>query len=107
MRQALGSIESAIRLELTEVDSCTLDELTQRLPSYSWNQVFTVVDRLSRQGIINLERSDHSGYILSLAPNQSIETRHVTAVESRSRTLCTTKTSQGAGVMNPTVSNKT
>ncbi|MGH7147558.1 MAG: hypothetical protein ACREIJ_06615 [Nitrospiraceae bacterium] len=32
IRHALGSIESAIRLELTEVGICTLEELTEGLP---------------------------------------------------------------------------
>jgi hypothetical protein len=92
IRQALGSIESAIRLELTEVGSCTLEELTERLPYYSWNQMLIVVDRLSREGTITLQRSDSLGYILSLAPSQPIEARPVTAVEAPSHTLCTTKT---------------
>ena len=86
IRQALGSIESAIRLELTDVDNCTLDELTQRLPSYSWNQVFTVVDRLSRQGTVTLQRSDGSGYILSLASRCSIEAHRQTSIESLANT---------------------
>ena len=34
IRQALGFIESAIRLELTEVDTCTLEELSERLSYY-------------------------------------------------------------------------
>ena len=45
-----GSIQSAIRLELTEVGTCTIEELSERLPYYSWNQVFSAADRLSRQG---------------------------------------------------------
>ena len=66
IRQALGSIESAIRLELTEVGSCTLEELTERQPYYSWNQVFAVVDRLSRDGTVTLQRTLSSDYIISL-----------------------------------------
>lgn len=41
------SLESAIRVELTQADTCTFEELTERLPSFSWNQVFSAVDRLS------------------------------------------------------------
>jgi len=82
IRQALDSVESAIRLELTQVDSCTFDELAERLRYYSWNQVFTAVDRLSRQGIVTLQRSQGSGYTLSLASPCSIEARHQTSVES-------------------------
>ena len=63
-----GSIESAIRLEFTEVGICTLEELTERLPYYSWNHVFAVVERLSRKGTVTLQRSDSLGHILSHAP---------------------------------------
>ena len=52
IRQALSAIESAIRLELTEVGTCTLEELSERLLYYSWNQVFSAADRLSRQGTV-------------------------------------------------------
>lgn len=80
IRQALDSVESAIRLELTQVDSCTFDELTERLRYYSWNQVFTAVDRLSRQGIVTLQRSQGSVHTLSLTSPCSIEARHMTQV---------------------------
>jgi len=80
IRQALDSVESAIRLELTQVDSCTFDELTERLRYYSWNQVFTVVDQLSRQGIVTLQRSQGSVYTLSLTSPCSIGARHMTPV---------------------------
>lgn len=80
IRQALGSIESAIRPELTEVGDCTLEELSERLPYYSWNQVFAVVDRLSRDGSVALQRPHSSGCIISLAPRRSAEVRHLTPV---------------------------
>jgi len=74
------SLESAIRKELTQVGACTLEELNERLPYYSWNQVFAMVDRLSREGIIFLRRPDSLNYIISLSQQQSIEPRHVTSV---------------------------
>ena len=66
-----GSIESAIRLEFTEVGICTLEELTERLPYYSWNHVFAVVERLSRKGTVTLQRPHSSDCIISLAPCRS------------------------------------
>jgi hypothetical protein len=86
MRQPRNSVESAIRLELAEAGTCTLDDLTERLPYYSWNQVFTVVDQLSRQGTVTLQRSKGSGYILSLASACSIEAGRRTSVESLAHT---------------------
>ena len=77
MRQT-DPLESAIREELARVGTCTLEELNERLPDYSWNQVFFAVDRLNREGNVTLQRPDSSDYILSLAPRQSAETRHVT-----------------------------
>ena len=72
------SLESAIRQELAQVGTCTLEELNERLPYYSWVQVSSAVDRLNREGTVTLQRPDSSDYILSLAPRQSAETRHMT-----------------------------
>ena len=79
MRQT-DPLESAIRQELAQVGTCKLEELNERLPYYSWSQVFSAVDRLNREGTVAFQRPDSSGYILSLAPRQSAETRHVTPV---------------------------
>jgi len=78
------SLESAIRQELAQVDTCTLEELNDRLPYYSWNQVFAEVDRLSREGAVVLRRQDSSGYILSLAPHPSAKTGHITIMNEPS-----------------------
>ena len=67
MAQAYApSIDSAISHEVASLASCTLDELVQRLPTYSWAQVFVAVDRLSRQGTLRLSRASRFGYILSV-----------------------------------------
>jgi hypothetical protein len=41
-------LDSAILDELAQVGSCSLEELNERLPYYSWNQVFSAVERLKR-----------------------------------------------------------
>jgi hypothetical protein len=74
------TLESAILTELARVGACTLDELSVRLPSCSWNQVFAAVDSLSREGGVILQRLDSSDYLLSLA-HQRAEARHVMPVE--------------------------
>ena len=71
------TLESAIRLVLARVGTCTLEELNERLPYSSWNQVFAAVDRLSREGTVTLQRPDSSDYRLSLAPRRFAKARHV------------------------------
>ena len=72
------SLELSIRQVLARVGTCTLEELNERVPYYSWNQVFAAVDQLNREGTVTLQRPDSSDYILSLAPRRSAEARHVT-----------------------------
>jgi len=60
------ALESAIRQELAQVGTCTLDELNERLPYYSWNLVFSAVLRLKRMGILTFENSGPFHYKLSL-----------------------------------------
>ena len=64
------TLESAIRQVLAQVGICTLEELNERLPYSSWNQLFAAVDRLTRDGIVTLQRPGSSGYLVSLAPHQ-------------------------------------
>ena len=62
------ALEWAIIEELARVDTCTFDHLASQLPGYSWAQVFSTLDRLTRAGTVILQRADSLGYILSLAP---------------------------------------
>ena len=59
------SVDSVIYDEVNRLMSCSFDDLAQRLPVYSWAQVFAAVDRLSRQGTLRLSRTDGLGYVLS------------------------------------------
>jgi hypothetical protein len=63
------SLDSVICHEVTSLVSCTLDELAQRVPAYSWGQVFAAVDRLSRQGTLTLSRASRFGFVLSVGSN--------------------------------------
>ena len=67
------TLESAIRQVLAQVGVCTLEELNERLPYSSWNQLFAAVDRLTRNGIVTLQRPGSSGYLVSLAPPRSVK----------------------------------
>lgn len=62
----IPSVDSVICHEVTSLVSCTLDELAQRLPAYSWAQLFAAVDRLSRHGTLTLSRTTRLGYVLSV-----------------------------------------
>jgi len=53
------SVESAIRTELTSRGPCTLDALLQRLPQFSWSEMFTAIDQLSREGRLVLRHAAH------------------------------------------------
>jgi hypothetical protein len=50
---------------------CSLDVLLARLPQFSWSEVFTVVDELSRAGELVLRHPERFGYEVSLGPIQS------------------------------------
>ena len=77
------ALESAIHQELARVGTCTLEELNERVPYSSWNQVFSAVDRLNRAGTVTLQRPNASDYLLSLAPRRFAKARHVRRSESR------------------------
>lgn len=64
----VSNVESVICHEVTRVVSCTFDELIHRLPAYSWAQVFSAVDRLSRQGTLTVSRTRCFGYVVSIGP---------------------------------------
>jgi len=66
------SIDFVICHEVTSLVSCTLDELAQRVPAYSWAQVFAAVDRLSRQGTLTLRRASRFGFVLSVGSDPSL-----------------------------------
>ena len=68
----VSNVDSVICQEVTRLVSCPLDELAQRLPAYSWAQVFAAVDRLSRQGTLRLSRTSRFGYVLSVCSDSPL-----------------------------------
>jgi hypothetical protein len=70
------NLELAILEELAQVGTCTIEELYQRLPYYSRGQVFSVLDRLTRQGIIIIKNPAPSRSVpLRPAPSRSVPLR--------------------------------
>lgn len=63
-----ATIQSAIRTELIRQGPCTLQALLDRLPQFSWSEVFAVIDRLSRDGHLVLRHPARFDYEVSAAP---------------------------------------
>jgi len=68
----IPNVDSVIYHEVTSLVSCTFDDLLQRLPAYSWAQVFAAVDRLSRKGTLMLSRTSRFGYVLSVGSDPPV-----------------------------------
>ncbi|TLY29758.1 MAG: hypothetical protein E6K63_04030 [Nitrospirae bacterium] len=63
-----SEIAQVVLQELEQRGHCTMEELIHNLPDYSWNQVFTAVDRLSRDGTLMVQYSSRVDlYLLSAA----------------------------------------
>jgi hypothetical protein len=61
-------IESVIVRGLEQQGPCTMDDLLRRHAGYSWTQVFSAVDRLSRRGYLRLQYHGSCRYTVSVAP---------------------------------------
>jgi len=59
-------IEYEIARALQYNGACSLDELVDALPDFSWNQVFTAVDSMSRDGKLRLIHPHRFGIQISL-----------------------------------------
>lgn len=58
---------AAILDVFSSVQKCDLDMLVRACPTLTWNQVFSEVDRLSRNGQIRLSYLGHGQYSIELA----------------------------------------
>jgi len=61
-----GDIDGDIFQTLVRTGPCAFDDLVRALPSYSWNQVFAAVDRLSREGTLRLSHPTRCDYHVSI-----------------------------------------
>jgi hypothetical protein len=66
------TVQSAIRLHLIREGPCTLETLLTRLSQFSWSEIFSVVDQLSREGSLVLRRPARFGYEVSIRSSSSI-----------------------------------
>jgi hypothetical protein len=61
-----SDIESTILSDLADSGPYSIDQLRERLPGCTWEQVFSAVCRLSLSGRLNLRQSLSFGYSVSL-----------------------------------------
>ena len=66
------TVQSAIRLHLIQEGPCTLESLLTRLSQFSWSEIFSVVDQLSREGSLVLRRPARFGYEVAIRSNSAI-----------------------------------
>ena len=62
----MAPIEEAIAEKLREGGPCCLDDVVTYLPNFSWGEVFSAVDRMSRDGRLSLRQLGYSTYQLTL-----------------------------------------
>lgn len=74
MSMSSMTVQSAIRLHLSREGPCTLESLLARFSQFSWSEIFSVVDQLSREGSLVLRRPTRFGYEVSLK-NESFHSR--------------------------------
>src|SRR5262245_64629181 len=60
------TVQTAIRTQLIREGPCTLESLLTRLSQFSWSEIFSVVDQLSREGTLVLRRPARFGYEVSI-----------------------------------------
>jgi hypothetical protein len=59
-------IEYAIVRVMWYRGACTFDDLVAALPDFSWNQIFSTVDSMSRDGRLKLQHPERFGIRISL-----------------------------------------
>lgn len=64
------NVDQAILLDLTAHGICQVEDMAQRLGGFTWNQVFSAIDRLSRDGTLALQRRAR-GYEISITSGRN------------------------------------
>ncbi|MGA6829324.1 hypothetical protein ACO9S2_17170 [Nitrospira sp. NS4] len=59
-------IDQAIIHDLTAHGTCQVEDILRRLTGFTWNQVFSAIDRMSRDGRLALQRSARFGYDIAV-----------------------------------------
>jgi hypothetical protein len=64
-------IDQAIIEELTYLGACQVEDMVERLTEFTWNQVFSAIDRLIRDGTLMLQRPAPFGYEISITSGRN------------------------------------
>jgi hypothetical protein len=59
-------ITRQIKAVLRRLGHCELEELISGCPNFTWNQIFSEIDRISRTGEVLLERGKLGTYLVTL-----------------------------------------
>ncbi len=65
-----ATAEDQVLEMVLQLGPCDLEDVTRRCPNLTWNQVFLVVDRLSRTGQVKLSHAKGGSYTLTLLRQQ-------------------------------------
>lgn len=63
-------IDQAIIHDLTAHGTCQVEDILRRLTGFTWNQVFSAIDRMSRDGRLALQRPARCEYEVSIIPRR-------------------------------------
>lgn len=64
-------IDQAIVHDLMAHGTCQVEDMVERLEGFTWNQVFSAIDRLSRDGTLALQRPARFSYEISITSGRS------------------------------------
>ena len=78
------SFESTVMELVAERAPVSFDELQRFFHGHSWNRLFAVADRLSRNGLLVIRRTDRGKYLLAVGPAYRTGTDHRRPVPSDS-----------------------
>ena len=62
----MSPLEEAIVEKLLESGPCSLDEMVNHLPNFSWGEIFIAIDRMSIAGRVSLLQIGYSAYLIKL-----------------------------------------
>lgn len=68
MRDQQKEIEPILLDYVERYGPCSMEQLIQGLPDYTWSQVFSAIDRLSRTARIVLRHPARFDYFISAVP---------------------------------------
>ena len=64
-------IDQAIIHDLAAHGVSPVEEMFGRLSGFTWNQIFSAIDRLSRNGTLALQRSARFGYDIAVTSGRN------------------------------------